>query len=172
MQLWYIVILIVVDSSTLILMAKVSLLDIFLDDYPGRVAVPKAVEAECLVSARPDAALIRERIRERRIVVEKVRSVASVAQLRKDFNLGQGEAECLALALEKKRKIVATDDRSAIRACKLLRLKFVTAIAVLIRATEKGVLGEEEAKHRLEKLAAYGRYHRLIVEDAFRRLGE
>ena len=38
---------------------------------------------------------------------------------------------------EKDARVVATDDRNAIRACKMLHLEFITAIAFLIRAFEK-----------------------------------
>jgi predicted nucleic acid-binding protein len=51
--------------------------------------------------------------------------------------LGIGEAEALVLALEKEAVVVATDDRNAIRACKVLRINFVTSLGILVRAVEK-----------------------------------
>jgi len=168
----YIFRMIVFDSSTLILLARTDLLDVFLADHRHRVTIPRGVETECVESRScPDAVLIAERIRERRILVQRVRSSATVSRLMKDFHLGHGEAEALTLALEKKARIVATDDRNAIRACKLLRLRFTTAIGILLRSTEKGLITETEARRRLERLAACGRYHREIVEDARQRLG-
>ncbi len=164
--------MIVFDASTLILLARADFLDAILDAHQGEVTIPKAVEAECLAGfPRPDAVLIGERIRERRIRVETVRGAAAVNRLSADFQLGRGEAEALALAVEKNARGVATDDRHAIRACKLLRLQFTTAIGLLIGVTEQGSIPPAEAVRGLERLASYGRYQPSILEDARRRLG-
>lgn len=77
------------DSSTLILLAKADLLDHLLDDYPSTIAVPEAVEHECLVPPlRPDGILIRERIRAGHIVVDHLQDTATEDRLIEDFNLG------------------------------------------------------------------------------------
>ena len=102
--------------------------------------------------------------------MHKLQGTATTNRLIEDFHLGIGEAEALSLALEKQADIVATDDRNAIRACKLLRLRFTTAIGILIRLWERGRLTAEEARRALERLAVYGRYRRTILEDAIRRL--
>lgn len=99
-----------------------------------------------------------------------MQEVAVVHRLVTDFNLGYGEAEAVALALEKQADLVATDDRNAIRACKLLQLKFTTAIGILIHMMEQGVIRTDEARSYLEGIAMYGRYHRAILDDARRRL--
>ena len=104
------------------------------------------------------------------MVVDEVREMAVVHRLIEDFRLGHGEAAALALALEKHAHVVATDDRNAIRACKLLRFRFTTAIGILMDATEAGWIPADEARRYLERLALYGRYHRIILEDARRRL--
>jgi predicted nucleic acid-binding protein len=164
--------MIVFDASTLILLAKANLLDIVLHDSPGDITIPQAVETECVVlPSRTDARLIQERLREHRIAVSSVQDTAVVHRLITDFHLGRGEAEAIALALERHAHTVATDDRNAIRACKLLRLRFITAIGMLIRSAEKGLLREDESRRSLERLATYGRYQREILQDARRRLG-
>lgn len=161
--------MIVFDASTLILLAKVDLLQTFLDDYHGEIMIPAAVWSEAATPAqRADAIAIRRAIADRRIAVRKVRSGAKVRRLMADFALGRGEAEALALALETKAHLVATDDRNAMLACKLLRLEPVTAIAVLVRARQKGRLSQDQAERRLKELARYGRYAAAIVEDARR----
>lgn len=165
--------MLIFDASTLILLAKTELLDSLLDDYPGTVAIPEAVENECTIPPlHPDGILIRERIRERRVVVHKLQDTSAVDRLIEDFHLGVGEAEALSLAMKKQTEadLVATDDRNAIRACKLLRLQFTTAIGILIRLKERGRLTADEAGRGLERLAVYGRYHRTILDDAQRRL--
>ena len=157
--------MLVFDASTLILLAKAELLDLFLDHYPAGAVIPQAVEGECVVSpARPDTILIRERIRERRITVDSVQAPVVVHRLIADFHLGHGEAEAIALALEKQAHLIATDDRNAI-------LKFTTAIGMLIHMREKDVIRADDALRYLDGLARYGRYHRVILDDARQRLG-
>jgi len=95
-----------------------------------------------------------------------------VARLRTDFSLGRGEAEALVLAAERGWTAVATDDRNAIRACRLLRLGFVSAVAILLRLTKDGALDVEAAERALDALARHGRDQPRIVEDARRRLHE
>jgi len=61
---------------------------------------------------------------------------------------------------------VAIDDKHAINACKLLRIPFTTAVAVLITMHEKGVIQTEEALTKLEALERFGRYKIGIIRDA------
>ncbi|MBI3754550.1 MAG: hypothetical protein HY265_00070 [Deltaproteobacteria bacterium] len=68
--------------------------------------------------------------------------------------------------------MLATDDRNAIRACKILKLEFITAIAVLIRAFEKNLIDRDEVVVKLQKLKSVGRYSRTIIEDAVKRIKE
>jgi hypothetical protein len=53
-----------------------------------------------------------------------------------------------------------------INACKLLNIAFTTAVGILIRLREKGLLEHGEALAKLETLAKYGRYKTSIMEDA------
>lgn len=160
------------DSSTLILLAKSDLLDIFLEDFLEAPSLPSAVEAELTWdSRRPDAILIRQRITEGRLVVESIREPKVLARLVQDFRLGLGEAEALVLALEKKAAVVATDDRNAIRACKVLRINFVNSLGILVRAVEKGLLSTVDGMGLLRKLKVYGRFRDEVIEEAARQLG-
>jgi predicted nucleic acid-binding protein len=83
-----------------------------------------------------------------------------------DFNIDEGEAEMLTLAIEEKASLVATDDKNAIKACKILKLDFTTAIAILIRACEKGLIRVDEALKKLHKLQSFARYEKTIIETA------
>jgi len=155
----------VFDSSTLILLAKSELLDLFLDDFQGTPLIPEAVEKESTHDLRrPDAMLIKQRVQEGRLVVESVGQSRVLSRLLQDFRLGSGEAEALALALEKDTAgVVATDDRNAIRACKVLRLGFVTSLAVVVRSVEKGLLTREDGLSFLQRLRSYGRFKAEVI---------
>ena len=159
--------MIVLDASTLILIAKVELLDLFLANVNVPVAIPGEVERECCGSKKTlDAVIIQRALDESRIKTVVVKNRRLVAKLQADFSLGRGEAEAIALALNEKADVLGIDDKSGINACKLLGIAFTTAVGVLIRSREKGLLEKSEALERLSSLAKLGRYRDSIVEDA------
>jgi len=161
---------IIFDASTLILLAKIEMHGTFVSGFGGKVFIPEKVREEVSTDGREETPSIVKLIRDNKIQVLKVKDKKLVRQLVEDFSIHEGEAAVLALALEHKADIVATDDRNAIRACKALKLDFTSAIAVLIRAFEKGVIDKEEALIKLEKLASVARYKRAIIEDARERI--
>ncbi len=161
--------MIVFDSSTLVLLAKTELLDLLLNDYRGSVVVTSSVAEESIRKGTFDGLLIRKRIEEGKIKVQAARSEYS-EKIMADFNINKGEAETIVAALANKGSVVATDDKSAIRACKLLNVLFTTAIDVLITAKRKNLLTKEEAILKLEELSRQGRYKARIIEDAKKKL--
>ena len=159
--------MIVLDASTAILLAKAELLDAFVEAVGQPVVMPKEVERECYGRREAlDALLIEGAIKEQRITVRVVRQQKQYEKLRRDFPLGRGEAAAITLALASEGALVATDDRQAIIACKLLRIPFITALTVLVRMREKGLLSSEEAESKLAVLVRYGRYKQRIVDAA------
>jgi predicted nucleic acid-binding protein len=93
----------------------------------------------------------------------------AVVALRSDFKIHVGEAESLAIAL-KRHLPVAVDDLLTIKACRILNIKFTTAIHFLINIAEGGKIDSERALVKLEKLSLYGRYSKRIIDDAAKRL--
>jgi len=162
--------MVVFDASTLILLAKAELLELFLAGSKMKVAIPEEVEKECCRAKKTlDALIIEKAVVESKIKVVTVKNRALVAKLRADFSLGKGEAEAIVLAL-KKRALLGTDDKNGINASKLLGIAFTTAVGILIRSREKGLLERPEALAKLAILAKYGRYKDSIIEDARWRL--
>ncbi len=161
------------DSSTLILTAKIELLDLFLNEIGMEVAIPRAVAEECCGGEKTlDALMIRRAIDESRIVIRGVRDKKLTIKLRDDFNMGRGESEAIALALQEGARLIGIDDKRGINGCKLTGLHFTTAVALLLRSRQKGLIDRSDALARLRSLARYGRYKTWIVEDAKRRLEE
>jgi predicted nucleic acid-binding protein len=157
----------VLHASTAILLAKAELLDAFVEAVKQPVVMPKKVEQECYGRRESlDAHLIARAITEKRITVRRVRQQKQYEKLRCDFPLGLGEAAAIHLALASEDALVATDDRQAINACKLLKIPFITALTVLVRMRERGLLSTEEAKSKLEVLARYGRYKERTIDAA------
>lgn len=160
------------DASTLILTAKIELLDLFLKEIGMKVAIPRAVEEECGEKKTLDALMIQKAVDESRILVKIVKNRKLVTKLEEDFRMARGESEAIALALQERALLVGIDDKQGINACKLLGIPFTTAVAILSRSFEKGLIGRGDALNRLAALARYGRYRSSILLDAKRQLEE
>ncbi len=156
--------MIIFDASTLILLAKVDLLEAIAKQQ--KVVITPVVEKESIRPDRPDAKLIARLIAEERILVKEVSEAASdIKRLQKDFHLDLGEASSLWLA-GRLGAIIATDDGLAIKAAKVLGIGFATAIHFLVMAYTSGAIPRVLALAKLEKLERVGRYHKQIIEDA------
>ena len=163
--------MIVFDSSTLILIAKVELLEAFLASVESPVAIPAEVERECCGAKKTfDALMIQKALEDSRIRLVTVKNRTLIARLQADFSLGRGEAEALALAWKEKAQLLGIDDKNDINAAKLLGIPFTTAVGILVRSREKGLLDRSGALAKLATLAKYGRYKNSIVEDARRKM--
>lgn len=165
--------MLIFGSSTLILIARIDLLGQFMQSTPGQVAIPGELEKECCQGKRTlDGLMIQQAVDADRIQSMTVRDRKLVSRLEADFSLGRGEAEAIALCVQEKAQMVATDDKNAINACKLLGIAFTTAPAILIRCREKNLISRSEALAKLSFLGLYGRYQNSIVEDARQKLEE
>lgn len=159
--------MIVFDASTLILLAKAEILETFLEEAGQQIAIPAAVENECCGTAGSlDALLIQKAIAGKRIKVVAVKNRKPIESVLRDFHLGKGEAEALALAITEKAALLAIDDKQGINACKLFGIPFITAIGILVRMHQKGFIQRDEALSMLGALERYGRYKTEIVKDA------
>lgn len=158
---------IVFDSSTLILLAKIEILNIISKDI--QVTIPEMVRSECTGKDLFDANLISSLIKNGKIKVAGVTNREIVEKLCSDFKIHIGEAEALALALRRKLPL-AVDDLLTIKACKILNHKFTTAIHFLINITENRKINKDMAAVKLEKLSLYGRYSKRILDHAGMRL--
>jgi len=159
--------MIIFDSSTLILLAKIELLKEIARQL--EVVISTEVERESTVKDTFDARLIKKLIEDGKIRVAKVEEEKEKKKLKDDFNIGEGEISALLLAKNKNFPL-ATDDGPTIKACKILDVKFTTAIHFLIRTYERNILNKDIALAKLEKLEKYGRYSSRIIDDASRRI--
>jgi uncharacterized protein len=159
--------MIVFDASTLILIAKIELLDTFLVGVKIEVAIPEEIERECCGAKKTlDSLMIQKALDESRLKAIGVKNKKLVAKVEVDFSLGKGEAEAIALALKEKAQLLCIDDKHGINACKLLGISFTTAMGILVRSRQRGWIDRESALAKLATLAKYGRYKSAIIEDA------
>lgn len=86
-------------------------------------------------------------------------------------DLGKGEAEAIALALEERLHLLIIDDSLAREIAKLLSLNFTGTAGVLLRAKKEGLINE--IKPVLDKLKAAGFFLKdKLVDDILKLSGE
>ncbi len=158
---------VVFDSSTLILLAKIDILRLVTKKV--KIEIPKKVKDECTAKDVFDAKVISTLLRESLIQVKEAGSKKAIDKLCKDFRIQSGEAEALHLA-KKEGCPLAVDDGPTIKACKILDIRFTTAVHFLINMVEDGKMDRQMAKAKLEKLSFYGRYKRRIIDHALKRI--
>jgi hypothetical protein len=115
----------VANSSCIIALEAVGHLGILQQLYSG-VLVPGAVAHEC----GPQLPAW--------IHVQTVQNQAAVNSLR--LELGDGEAEAIALAVEVQATRLILDDKKARRIARQLQLPVTGTLAVLLRAKERGII--------------------------------
>ncbi len=155
--------MLVSNTSTLVLLAKVGCLEIFIGISPT-IEIPVQVEKEALFDkdsyyARLIQTLI-ERKKIKTVYVDKTQIIKVMSQ----FRLDEGESAAYAMFNNKKHKAILTDDHELIKLCKLESIPFVCAMAVVIRLHEKKILAKKEAIDKLEELYKIGRYSKEIYE--------
>ena len=163
--------MLVFDASTLILLARIELMETFLASVSVDVTIPYEVERECCAGRKTlDALMIQKAVEDSRIQSIVVKNKKLAAKLQTDFSLGKGEAEAIALALAEKAQLVGIDDKNGINACKLLGVPFTTAAGILVRCREKNLITLSNALLKLALLTSYGRYKNSIIEDVRKKL--
>lgn len=155
--------MIIFDTSTLILLAKIDILQIVLRKYSG--VIPESVREEVTYKNEIDTELIVQQIKDGNLTLEKNPNNDKMKQILKDFPLGRGEVAALIIAKEKD-TVLATDDGLAIKVCKIFSVRFATAIHFLIEAG----LEKSLAMAKLKLLKKYGRYSSDIIKDAEERI--
>ncbi|MFZ4855185.1 MAG: hypothetical protein ACOYL3_02210 [Desulfuromonadaceae bacterium] len=158
---------IVLDASTLILLAKIDLLRIISECYS--LVIPDKVREEALSSASSDAMVIRYLLDSSLIRTMPVQNRLNYEKFVADFRIHAGEAEALCLALELSVP-VAVDDGPAIKACKILGLQFITAVHFVINCAQTEAINQDVGLEKLKKLSIVGRYRLEIIQEAEKRI--
>jgi len=151
------------NTSTLVLLAKVGCLDLFIEISPT-IEIPVQVEREALFEKDSYyARLIQKLIQEEKIMVVQV-DEAETKKVMTQFRVDMGEAAAYILFDNKKHKAILTDDGELIKLCKLQRISFICAMAIIIRLFEKKRISKEETMNKLEELHKIGRYSEKVYE--------
>ncbi len=121
----------IVDTSVLIALEKINLLDILCKVY-GEIILPEAVISEFGTPA---------------IDCYSIKKVESplVKLLMDDLNIGRGESEVIALAREKGMKVII-DDLKARKVAETLELNITGTIGILLKSEKLGLVESAHAK--------------------------
>lgn len=141
---------IVSDSSTLILLASSGLI--------GRMEcvflIPSSVYDESIEKGKEkgfeDAYLLGRLLEEGKIKMLKVEEEMG-SKIKNLFNLHSGERDAIALAMELGKKYIFCDDKKAINACRVLKLRFITALDILLAMYRRKRISKADAKEYASK---------------------
>lgn len=127
--------ILVADSSALVTLATVDCL-LALDSLFGDVRVPEAVYAELTKNNKPQAAKLKEYLQNKIAPIKQDSIVLTSPQL------GLGEIEAMILYGELNADALLVDDKKAKRVANANGIMTVGSIGVLIRAKQKGLIGQ------------------------------
>lgn len=155
--------MLVSNTSTLVLLAKVGCLENFIEVCP-KIVIPGQVRREALFHKDSYyARLIQKLIKAKKIQVVSVNK-RKITKITSQFMLDEGEAATYTLFDDKKHKAILTDDGELIKLCKLEKVPFICAMAVIIRLFEKKRLSKQETVNKLKDLHEIGRYSKELYE--------
>ena len=151
------------NTSTLVLLAKIGCLEHFIEISPI-IWIPGQVKREALFDQDSYyARLIQKLIDSKKIIIAPIKT-AKIAHIMSQFRLDEGESATYALFNDKRHKAILTDDGEFIKLCKLEKIPFMCAMAVVIRLFEKKKISKDDALGKLENLHKIGRYTKEIYE--------
>jgi predicted nucleic acid-binding protein len=127
--------LVVVDTSSLLYLHQANNLDLLQKLY-GTITVPLAVQEELEIGKQrgfdvPEVSSIKW---------IHICSIASAILVPAAVDLGQGEAEVIALALETTNSLLVLDDLLAQRIASLYQLNYTGTLDVLVKAKQTGYI--------------------------------
>lgn len=159
--------MIVCNATPLIAFARIQRLDL-LHEVVGNIVIPDEVANEISrCRHRPYGEISLER--ESWISVQQVQSSAQVRLLLPV--LDRGEAEVIALALERQAKLVLLDELTGRKVAQSLEMPVTGTVGILIRAKQKGLI--PAVGPLLEKMRQCGiRYSERFIQAVLREVGE
>ena len=161
--------IIIADSSSLILLAKSELLDVLAAKTKLIISqeVHKEVVEDGLKQGFSDALTINNLIEKKKINVKKVKK-------HKEFpvTLGSGEKESIELYFQEKANKIIIDDKKALQLCKLLQIPYLTTHIVLFDILRKKHIDKSKAMRSLEILNKEGRYSSEIILHYYEKIGK
>jgi len=156
----------VADTSSLIYLAKSSLIQPFLRAF--HVTIPPLVYQESSLKGYPGSDEIKGLIREGQLRVHPVREDS-------DLDLGLpkgGERDTIILFYQLGPDGILIDDGEGVKACRSRGIPFVSALLIPSLLLMKKAIGPMEAEESMKKIVAVGRYSQRVILFARKALWE
>jgi hypothetical protein len=156
--------IVISDTTPLVYLHRIEKLDL-LEQLFRRIYIPEAVSRELQLGQHDEAALQNLEWLE----ITSVKDLAMVKLLAQD--LDRGEAEVLALALERPVDWVILDDSLARTAAALLRIPFIGTIGILLLSKTRGLI--PSVKEPLDAMVTAGLWVAPeLYEEILQKIGE
>lgn len=156
---------IVIDSCSMILLAKASIFELLLESYD--ILVTNEVYNEVIKGKEKmfkDALLIERLKKEKKIIIVNT-DIKLKKKIMQDFNMGEGESSVVALGL-KRNNIIATDNRQGRKAAEINNLPLIGSIEVVVSLFKKKKINYEKALESLKILKEEGWFDDYLIEKA------
>jgi predicted nucleic acid-binding protein len=163
--------MVICDSSSLIHLSAIGRLDL-LKAFFGTLTIPSAVWQEVVEQGlgRPGVQEVEAAVRDGWLKVQTTHDGPLLRSLQQD--LDRGEAEVIALALERKAELVLLDESEGRRIAGIFDLKKTGAIGILIRARLEGKV--PDLRSELDRLRNEGGFwiEEKLFQKALEAVGE
>lgn len=157
--------MIVMDSCTVILLAKASVLEAFAEVHEARITGNVLDEVLKGKEKMQQDALLLERLHKEGKIVIIEHSKAVAGKLMKDFNMGKGEASTVAAAIGKN-CVVATDNKQGRKAAAVNNLGLVGSPEITVSLYKKKEISKEKAAASIKTLKKEGWFGSYLIEKA------
>lgn len=149
--------MIISNSSPLILLAKISKLDL-LENLYDKITIPREVYNEVVIKGKnenySDAALIEKYINEFIFVKDLNQENKKEAEKLKSI-LGSGESEAIALGIQEKAKLLLIDNLEPRKIAQMKGIKCRSTPSILLEALKNKVITFNEYESAIKELSKY-----------------
>jgi len=156
-----------VDSCSIILLAKATILETLSNKYD--LFITEKVHKEILQGRDKnflDALLTERLVKEKKIIISKAVNNNLTKKLMRDFNLGAGEAETLALVMEKQCEAIITDNKQGRKSAFIHGLNLIGSVDVISALYRLKLIDEDKAAEGLKRLREFGWFHDYLIDKA------
>ena len=153
------------DACTVILLAKASVLEAAARTYS--ITLPRSVYKEVMAGKEkklPDSLLTERLIQIKLLSIADGNYQELRENLKKDFGMGNGEAESITLAMKGGFDAVATDNKQGRKAALVNALDLVGSPEIIMALFKLKKITSEKTIHALKLLKKEGWFNELLIE--------
>src|SRR3989344_3650252 len=154
---------IIIDASSLILLSRASVLELFVSR--NDIIMPIVVYNEVVKGkekGREDSMLVEKLVQENKLKLKTPRKSTKV-KIQKLFNIKAGELEVISLAYKTKHNVLS-DDKKCLNVAKILGISFMISLDVIMAMHKKNIISKGKVLLCIDKLEEYGWYSKDLIK--------